>query len=948
MPIPYNPSSRPETAAQNAANNIARQSLENTYQPHPGDSPNIFTDTNGNFRAVDPVVPPSSFAGVENNISGNVKTNQQEAASYRDAILSARRTGQIDADQANQLFKTPYQDGKQILKEILNNGPTETTTIPNGRVEGSGGARPTSNNTGNGGNTPIPDSVVEGALPKVAPEVAVGVGVAGTAATVAAEGTAIPTIGSVLGGAAAAIAGIALTPELIALAAVIGGLGALDLYLRSQQNHKIANQQTEALKPFQKAGQLYKFVCKALPNPKGFGVQVFDAGIVRGPVSKIEYSPDVEYPSLDYDVKIMRHEGAYVIVTGVDANNNPEPVQCYISTNPCAKAVIDHVEVGYLDKYGIWHVGDPSETLQVDPSGKTNPETGFPAFTNPPLSPTATPTKQVTLLAPPATLPGQPNTPYKPSQFLPQHQDQQAKRTLINVPVGKVPQVSILQPGGSPTVIFTPTDKPSQVDVGRQKDTNGKVPITIKNPDTLIPTIISTEPDKPVTIQSPGSQPITVNPTIPVNDPNTTGQNKTIEPTIYPGTVQEPKIYEPQKSVEGGKPSLFQPNTVTPSKTTPVTTPLTPTTPQEQSNKNKDIPIIPDLSKPDLTTDIISRLIEVTTILSTIKNNTTPESIATGAATGTCRTTQPGGCMNKLVNQAGNDTADKVNKNSNGLFDNLKNWFNTAILAPIMSLLTRVGAVVGIGVFPATVPASFIASETAVAEATVGNIPELMAWQAGRLDELTGQFPIPIEVPGGQKLSIPNMAEGIAELIGMGLANAANSEMMLNLSTRGLTEGGQIKQQGFKTYMAIEAVIEYLNFKHKEVQHQMPLSFKPGETDLMSLIQENMQTVSVIEFDDKLTQRTILLDLAQAAAITRARGFQATKGGTEAEIKEELVARIKHLSQYSEGLITEKKDAQGLDSIDKFNNQIMHGYPDNENPYACDGEQPPEIKRQIK
>ena len=695
MPNYDNPSSRPDTVASRQAISEARARLESVYRPHPGDSQSVYTDTEGNFRAVDPSVLPSSFRGAQNSSSNFATTFQQEAQAYRDAILNARDAGSITPDQANQLFQTPYQDGRQILKEFIKNGPAETTNIPNGRVEtGNGGSSPRSPNNPSG--SPIPDSVAgEGAIPRVPPEVAAGAGVAGVAGGVAAsagETAAIPTVGSLFGGAAAAIAATPLTPGFIAVIAAIGGLAALKWYLDNLQKQKIAN---SAAVQATKKGVLYHTVCHPSNEPlkRNYdanlnlvgGGNSFE-GDCYGPISDIRYfkpnalgQPEQESYPWEYSITCAC----------TDAQGNPIRQYLYFS----------HYGAGTFDSIQPVEYESPnsSKTKPIPNTQLIKPDKDGQISNN------VTNIINNTYNLPPATLPGLPSTTYQPPQSLPQHQDQQAKRVPVSIALDKVFQVTVSTPQTNPTVIFTPSNKPSVVQIGKQPNKDGDIPVTVKSPDVPIPTSIVIPQGNPVTIQSPGQQPITINPQS--TDPNSTGTNKTIQqPTIYTGDPNNPAINAPQKTVEGATPSLFQPRTYTPTKITPTTptTPATPATPQEQLDGKTSVPTIPDLSKPIDSTEIISRLIEIGTILGTIKGNTLPENIASASATGTCRTTQPGGCMNNLANNAAQNAAQNA---GNDLFNRLNTAFNLgnlasnlgelALLRPIFNIVNIINTKLG-------------------------------------------------------------------------------------------------------------------------------------------------------------------------------------------------------------------------------------------------------------
>ncbi len=65
--------------------------------------------------------------------------------------------------------------------------------------------------------------------------------------------------------------------------------------------------------------------------------------------------------------------------------------------------------------------------------------------------------------------------------------------------------------------------------------------------------------------------------------------------------------------------------------------------------------------------------------------------IETAAATGTCRTTQPGGCMNKALKDNAADIANNNNTNAANILDAVNTGANAALLAGQQTILQRLG-----------------------------------------------------------------------------------------------------------------------------------------------------------------------------------------------------------------------------------------------------------------
>lgn len=225
-----------------------------------------------------------------------------------------------------------------------------------------------------------------------------------------------------------------------------------------------------------------------------------------------------------------------------------------------------------------------------------------------------------------------------------------AKPTIIIIPAGFPIGVSNSD-GTKATEITPPTTSPSKIEIPHPRtqeptksDEEKKVPpLTISNPNS--PNIkLETSGSGPVTINIPGYNPITVAPgtnkpqgALPVQD-----VQRQYAPTITPGTT---------------------PTTSTKPSTTPTTTP-TPTTPKPATKDDLD-QFKKDIEKLITTGTVLAGLTpaiqSIGEKVTKIGENTTPESITTAAAAGTCRTTQPGGCTTKAID----DAVSRVNQNTN-------------------------------------------------------------------------------------------------------------------------------------------------------------------------------------------------------------------------------------------------------------------------------------------
>lgn len=222
-------------------------------------------------------------------------------------------------------------------------------------------------------------------------------------------------------------------------------------------------------------------------------------------------------------------------------------------------------------------------------------------------------------------------------------EENKAKPNIIIIPAGFPIGVS----GNDKTVQVTPsTTSPSTVEIPHPRT----IPSDPDGEKKVPPLSISNSNSQNIKLETPGTGAVTIN--IPGYNPI----------TVSPGT-NKPQGALPIQDVQ----RQYQPvaSTATPTKpsTTP-TTPTSPTTTKPATTEDLD-QFKKDLEKLILTGGLLAGLTPaIQTIgekVTKIGENTTPESLTTAAAAGTCRTTQPGGCTTKALD----DAVGRINQNSN-------------------------------------------------------------------------------------------------------------------------------------------------------------------------------------------------------------------------------------------------------------------------------------------
>lgn len=534
---------------------------------------------------------------------------------------------------------------------------------------------------------------------------------------------------------------------------------------------------------------------------------------------------------------------------------------------------------------------------------------------------------------------------------------------------------------GSPTQaplpslpLFAEPETPQRLQLGLNLAPASADPTNQQKPNQ--PYVLNLPQGQPVTISKPGFPPFTFTPTEPsiLNLPSNLSEPKLSSPLsesatpsdtplslgsatttpqqfTLPGTGSvtvgipghQPIAFDPtgQTQPQGVTPDLLIPNTFTPTPLTPgppLTSPpltTTPLTPAPTIPTTTPIPASPLITNQQI---IIDSLLALGLIAKGIQANTTPKALQTAAANGTCSTLQPGGCMAPVA-----ENAQKANNNIIAANANINDLSDT----------------IGKTEYPVLVPSTFITDKINPNPPmqTIPNLTSFMGWQTRRIDELFGQFSVPLEfkpspnLPGVSK-EIPNVAEGIGEIYGSQLHAATQLQTMINLQTRTLIEVGQNKQQIFKNYMMTQSIMDYLGFAYSEKNHQVPMLFKPGEGDLFSMLTEHNQEIKGIETKKGESLRKDLQKLLEAAAIIKGIFWRKidTKG-TAKEVQDRVTDNIKKSSKLNRNINEKEVDEQGKDKFDKFVDGAEVAFKDTPGitnttePYGDSFENRPNIKR---
>jgi len=289
-----------------------------------------------------------------------------------------------------------------------------------------------------------------------------------------------------------------------------------------------------------------------------------------------------------------------------------------------------------------------------------------------------------------------------------------------------------------------------------------------------------------------------------------------------------------------------------------------------------------------------------------------------------------------------------------------------------LKLLRAIYTGLGIAKFPGRLPATIIQEVSKEGEAPaeprqvrIADFVDLLDWQFRRDDERWGQWEIQINVKDadltkegdqGKSIKFPNLAESIAELEGQMLSVMANVDALVAITTKNLVESGMARQEAIKGYLAAKAIIKYMAFKSTEIDFPVPMTFTPGAETISTLIQESEGHIKGTDYIEKETLRDILLDLLQAAAITRAVHWQKidSKENTKTQLLNllkgsvDLAGLVSNPIKSTDGEEKKFDPAQNfedfIDSVeDGFRNST--GITDVQNPYGKTPERRPRIRQ---
>lgn len=197
-------------------------------------------------------------------------------------------------------------------------------------------------------------------------------------------------------------------------------------------------------------------------------------------------------------------------------------------------------------------------------------------------------------------------------------------------------------------------------------------------------------------------------------------------------------------------------------------------------------------------------------------------------------------------------------------------------------LLRLIARRLGTDSYPVTVPKSLVDSENTTEKQE--SLTELLFWTIKQMDGLAGQFPIEIEIkdadPSQQgdqarKVKVPNIAEGIAELLGLNIKTSGNSDIHTSFLMRLAAEVIATKNAALVTQDYAKANASYLGYKGNTVKRKVNYAFNVTKLEnLERILEESEKNIIGWQDEDKNTVQAYLEKLMFAAGIIKQAFFR--------------------------------------------------------------------------
>ncbi|MGL5880083.1 MAG: hypothetical protein ACRC2V_20205, partial [Xenococcaceae cyanobacterium] len=187
--------------------------------------------------------------------------------------------------------------------------------------------------------------------------------------------------------------------------------------------------------------------------------------------------------------------------------------------------------------------------------------------------------------------------------------------------------------------------------------------------------------------------------------------------------------------------------------------------------------------------------------------------------------------------------------------------------------------------FPAEVPETLLAEDPTSKKKdeviTISDTLHFQEWTIEQLDALIGQFPIQFkykDVEGKeQQLKLNNLAETLAELVGLSISIATDSDTSVALGIKTLTEAVKASNSSILAADYAKANADYLGYKGKQFVRDVPVSFTPNKESLRELLKDSTLKLASWKYEGQDDLQEQIGKLLIVSQIVKAALFQPFK-----------------------------------------------------------------------
>lgn len=186
-----------------------------------------------------------------------------------------------------------------------------------------------------------------------------------------------------------------------------------------------------------------------------------------------------------------------------------------------------------------------------------------------------------------------------------------------------------------------------------------------------------------------------------------------------------------------------------------------------------------------------------------------------------------------------------------------------------------------IGPLPASVPNSLVKKNSGTRQ--IESLAQYIAYSVIQTNAQFGQFPQEIKIKDAdltqqgdqqQTVTMPNLAEAIAEIVGLLLVLRSESAANLVATVNAMIEAGSAKQSAILASDYGAANAEFLGYKGKQIEREVPFTFVPGEPQLDKMLKAGEVKVKGWDNADKNDLNDLIAPILEMAAMYRAANFR--------------------------------------------------------------------------